>query len=180
VPKKMMPLVQRAGVRVGMVFASLGVLYLLLIALMMFSGSGFPPEEPFQSMFNLLILAIAICMVVFWTIPHVSAPPEKRLYSLYSTIYRRVPVGEGLVRRSDEDEAKVDQLHIAANICFGALGVPGGQAASFSGRGALSKRGVPHEIRDNPNSGKVQLLSDQDENGIHLDRHVCPPFKRGH
>lgn len=70
-----------------MVLVILGLVYLGLIAVMMFTGSGFPPVEPFQTMFNILILITASCMVFFWVILNQAAPVERRLFSQASLAF---------------------------------------------------------------------------------------------
>jgi len=65
----------------GIVLVILGIAYLGLIAAMMISGSGFPPIEPFQTMFNILIMITAAWMVFFWSILHQVTPVERKLFS---------------------------------------------------------------------------------------------------
>ncbi len=73
--------VRRIGFWSGIVLVFLGLAYLGLIAAMMISGSGFPPIEPFQTMFNILILITAAWMVLFWIVLHEAIPVEKKLFS---------------------------------------------------------------------------------------------------
>jgi hypothetical protein len=51
-----------------MVLVLLGLIYLGLILAMQISGSGFPPSEPFQTMFNIVVLVTAAWMVFFWVV----------------------------------------------------------------------------------------------------------------
>ncbi len=69
------------GFWTGLVLVILGLTYLGLLAALMISGSGYPPVEPFQTLFNALILITAACMVIFWTLLHEAVPPEKKLFS---------------------------------------------------------------------------------------------------
>jgi hypothetical protein len=73
--------IQKIGFWSAIVLVILGVVYLGLIATIMISGSGFPPVEPFQMMFNLLIIFTAAWMVFFWSILHQVAPIERKLFS---------------------------------------------------------------------------------------------------
>jgi hypothetical protein len=83
----MMPaLVRRIGIWGGIFLAILGFIYLGLIAIMMLSGSGFPPVEPYQTMFNILILITAAWMVFYWAVLHQAVQGEKRLFSLASLV----------------------------------------------------------------------------------------------
>jgi hypothetical protein len=65
----------------GIILVLMGIAYLGLIVAMMISGSGFPPVEPFQTMFNVLILFTAGWMVFFWSLLHQAAPAEGKLFS---------------------------------------------------------------------------------------------------
>jgi hypothetical protein len=76
----------RIGFWSGIVLVALGLAYLGLIATMMLSGSGYPPIEPFQTIFNALVLFTAVWMVLFWTILHQAAPKEKKLFSQASLV----------------------------------------------------------------------------------------------
>ncbi len=69
------------GFWTGLVLVFLGLAYLVLVAATMLSGSGYPPVEPFQTMFHVLILIIASCLVVFWTLVHGAVPPGSQLFS---------------------------------------------------------------------------------------------------
>ena len=73
--------IRRIGFWSGLVLVILGLTYLGLIAAMMLSGSGFPPVEPFQTIFNALIMITAAWMVFFWSILHQVAPVERKLFS---------------------------------------------------------------------------------------------------
>ncbi len=81
------PHVRRIGFLSGIVLVALGILYIGLIGMMILSGSGFPPAEPFQTMFNVLIILTAAWMVVFWTIVNYSAPNERKLFSQASLAF---------------------------------------------------------------------------------------------
>jgi hypothetical protein len=65
----------------GMILGTLGIAYLGLVVMMMVSGSGFPPVEPFQTIFNILILITATWMVFFWSILHQVTPVERKVFS---------------------------------------------------------------------------------------------------
>jgi hypothetical protein len=73
--------IRQIGFLSGMVLVGLGIIYICLIVILMLSGSGFPPLEPYQTMFNILILFTAVWMVLFWTIVNYVAPAEKKLFS---------------------------------------------------------------------------------------------------
>ncbi len=73
--------VRRFGFWSGIVLVGLGIIYVGVIFTMLISGSGFPPPEPFQTMFNVLILVTATWMVIFWTILNHAVPDEKKLFS---------------------------------------------------------------------------------------------------
>jgi hypothetical protein len=73
--------IRRIGFWSGIVLVILGLAYLSLIMIMMASGSGFPPVEPFQTMVNALILITAVWMVFFWVILYQVTPPERRIFS---------------------------------------------------------------------------------------------------
>ncbi len=79
--------VSRIGFWSGIVLVALGILYISLIGIMIISGSGFPPAEPFQTVFNILIIVTAAWMVIFWTIVNYSTPQETRLFSLVSLAF---------------------------------------------------------------------------------------------
>jgi hypothetical protein len=72
---------EKIGYWSGIVLVILGLVYLGLILVMMLSGSGFPPAEPLQSIFNALILITAPWMVFFWVILHQSAPVGRKIFS---------------------------------------------------------------------------------------------------
>jgi hypothetical protein len=73
--------VRRIGFWSGIVLVAMGLAYLGLIAAMMLSGSGFPPVEPFQTMFNILVLFTAVWMVLFWSILHLAVPADRKVFS---------------------------------------------------------------------------------------------------
>ncbi len=75
------PQIRRIGFWSGIVFVGLGFIYLGLIVLMLLLGLGFPPTEPFLTMFNILILLTAVWMVLFWTILNYAAPAERKIFS---------------------------------------------------------------------------------------------------
>jgi hypothetical protein len=82
----MSTLVRRIGFWGGIVFVALGIIYIGLIGVMIISGSGYPPVEPYQTMFNILILLIAAWMVFYWTVLHQAVQEEKRVFSLTSLV----------------------------------------------------------------------------------------------
>ena len=65
---------------------TLGIIYVGLIGIMMLSGSGFPPVEPYQTMFNILILLTAAWMVIYWVVLHQAVQGEKKIFSLASLV----------------------------------------------------------------------------------------------
>jgi hypothetical protein len=73
--------IRRIGFWSGIVLVAMGLAYLGLIAALMLSGSGFPPVEPFQTMFNILILFTAAWMVLFWSILHLAVPADRKIFS---------------------------------------------------------------------------------------------------
>ena len=77
----MSPQIKQIGFWSGAILVALQLVYLGLIAVMLFSGSGFPPVEPFQTMFNIVVLLIAIWMVCFWTILHQAAPIGRKIFT---------------------------------------------------------------------------------------------------
>jgi hypothetical protein len=78
--------IRQIGFWSGIVLTALGLAYLGLIVTMMLSGSGFPPAEPYQTIFNLLILFTAVWMVFFWTVLHQAVPTERKLFSHASLV----------------------------------------------------------------------------------------------
>ena len=80
-------LVRRIGFWIGIVLVILGLAYLGLIVMMMFSGLSFPPAEPFQSIFNILILVTAVWMVFFWSVLHQVVSADKKLFSQTSLLF---------------------------------------------------------------------------------------------
>lgn len=52
-----------------------------LIGMLALSGSGYPPAEPYTTMFNVLILLTAVWMVFFWTILNHAVPADRKLFS---------------------------------------------------------------------------------------------------
>jgi hypothetical protein len=79
-------LVRRIGIWGGIFFVILGFVYIGLIAVMVLFGSGFPPVEPYQTIFNILILITAAWMVFYWTVLHQAVQGEKKLFSLASLV----------------------------------------------------------------------------------------------
>ena len=75
------PQIKQIGFWSGMFLVILGIAYLLLIAVMTISSSGFPPMEPFQTIFHILILITAACMVFFWSILHQVTSVERKVFS---------------------------------------------------------------------------------------------------
>jgi hypothetical protein len=78
--------VRQTGFWSGMVLVILGLVYLGLVVSMIISGSGFPPPESFQTIFNALILLTAVWMVFFWSTLHQAVSPEKKLFSRVSLL----------------------------------------------------------------------------------------------
>ncbi len=78
--------INRVGFWSGIILVILGLLYLGLIAVTILSGAGYPPVEPLQAWFNLLILVTAAWMVFFWSVLHQAAPAEKKLFSRASLV----------------------------------------------------------------------------------------------
>jgi hypothetical protein len=60
--------VYRIGFWSGLVLVVLGLAYLGIILVMMISGSGFPPIDPFLTAVNILVLITAVWMVFFWVV----------------------------------------------------------------------------------------------------------------
>ncbi|MGE5250028.1 MAG: hypothetical protein ACM3QS_07405 [Bacteroidota bacterium] len=81
--KKHMPSshIRQIGFGSGVVLVGLGLAYLGLFAAMMLSGSGFPPTEPLQTIFNILILLTAVWMVFFWSVLHQAVSAERKLFT---------------------------------------------------------------------------------------------------
>jgi hypothetical protein len=75
------PWLRKIGFISGFVLVMLGLAYLALITLMMLSGSGFPPIEPYLTMVNVLIIITAIWMVFFWVIINQAVPEERKVFS---------------------------------------------------------------------------------------------------
>jgi hypothetical protein len=73
--------VSRIGFWSAIFMVILGLAYLGLLITMMASGSRFPPVEPFQTMFNILILITAAWMVFFWSILNHVTPGDRKLFS---------------------------------------------------------------------------------------------------
>lgn len=76
--------VNKIGFWTGMILVVLGLAYLALVIAMILSGSGFPPVEPMQTLFDALILFTAVWMVFFWSILHHVVPSERSLFSRVS------------------------------------------------------------------------------------------------
>jgi hypothetical protein len=75
----MPPLVRRAGLWSGTAYVILNVVYTgLLIATFI---TGYPPIEPYQTMFHVLTLCGAVLLVFLWSVLHSAAPNEKKLFS---------------------------------------------------------------------------------------------------
>jgi len=79
-------MVSKLGIRLGISLVALGIAYMALLAIMMVSGSGFPPVEPFTTLYSVLILVTAIIMIFYWIILYFSISPEKKLYGLTSLV----------------------------------------------------------------------------------------------
>ena len=79
-------MVYKLGFRLGISLVALGIAYMALLAIMMVSGSGFPPVEPYTTLFSVLILVTALIMIFYWIILYSSLSPENKLYGLTSLI----------------------------------------------------------------------------------------------
>ncbi len=79
--------VRKTGFWCGVGLVALGLIYLGLIVTMMLSGSGFPPDEPFQTLVNVLILFTAAWMVFFWTLLNQTVNADKRFFSQTSLVF---------------------------------------------------------------------------------------------
>ena len=79
-------MVSKLGIRLGISLVVLGIAYMALLAIMMVSGSGFPPVEPFTTLFSVLILVTALIMIFYWIILYSSISPEKKLFGLTSLV----------------------------------------------------------------------------------------------
>lgn len=73
--------INQIGFWTGIVLVALGIAYLGLILAVILLGSGFPPHEPYQTLFNLLILLTATWMVFFWVILNRATPAERKIFS---------------------------------------------------------------------------------------------------
>lgn len=73
--------VGQIGFWMGLLLVLLGLAYVALLVATMVSGSGFPPVEPFLTVFHLLILITATGMVVFWSLVHEAVPPGRKHFS---------------------------------------------------------------------------------------------------
>lgn len=71
----------RIGFWSGSVLVAMGLAYFGLMITMMLLGSGFPPTEPFQTIFNVLIILTAAWMVFFWVVIHQTVPAQRKLFS---------------------------------------------------------------------------------------------------
>lgn len=79
-------LIKKAGILLGSFLVFLGMTYMALLVMMMVSGSGFPPVEPFITFFNILILLSAITMVFYWILIYYSISGEKKIFGFASLI----------------------------------------------------------------------------------------------
>ena len=77
---------RKFGIGLGSSLFVLGLLYMVLLAVMMISGSGFPPVEPYTTAFSVLILISALIMVFYWVLIYFSIPAEKKVYGLSSLL----------------------------------------------------------------------------------------------
>jgi hypothetical protein len=78
--------INKIGFWSAIILVCLGLAYLCLILITMLGGSGFPPDEPFQTIFNILILCTAVWMVFFWVVINEAVPIEKKLFSQASLV----------------------------------------------------------------------------------------------
>ncbi len=78
---------RRIGSWCGGVLIFLGFAYLGLILILLFSGSGFPPVEPYQTIVNGIVLFTAVGLVFFWAILHQALPTGKKLFSRISLAF---------------------------------------------------------------------------------------------
>lgn len=79
--------IKQIGFWAGIVFVVLGLAYLGLLVIVIATGSGFPPAEPYQTIINFLILFTAAWMVIFWVILHQAAPIERKFFSQASLAF---------------------------------------------------------------------------------------------
>jgi hypothetical protein len=79
-------LIRKLAIGIGSSLVILGLSYMVLLAVMMISGSGFPPVEPFTSLFSVLILFSAILTVFYWVLLYSSISVEKKVFGLTSLI----------------------------------------------------------------------------------------------
>jgi hypothetical protein len=79
-------LIRKLAIGIGSSLVILGLIYMVLLAVMMTSGSGFPPVEPFTSLFSVLILFSAILTVFYWVLLYSSISVEKKVFGLTSLI----------------------------------------------------------------------------------------------
>lgn len=78
--------VNKLGLGLGITLFVLGIAYMALLVIMMISGSGFPPVEPYTTLFSVLILVTALIMIFYWIILYFSISPDKKLFGLTSLI----------------------------------------------------------------------------------------------
>jgi hypothetical protein len=79
-------LIRKLAIGFGSSLVFLGFSYMVLLAVMMISGSGFPPVEPYTTLFSGLILISAIIMVFYWVLLFFSIPEDKKIFGLASLI----------------------------------------------------------------------------------------------
>jgi hypothetical protein len=75
------PQQRKTGFISAIVLVVLGLAYLGLIIVMILSGAGFPPIEPYLTLVNILVLITAVWMVFFWIILNQVVPEERKLFS---------------------------------------------------------------------------------------------------
>ena len=78
--------VHKVGIILGISLFVLGIAYIALLVIMMISGAGFPPVEPYTSIFSVVILVSALIMIFYWIILYFSISPEKKFYGLTSLV----------------------------------------------------------------------------------------------
>jgi hypothetical protein len=78
--------IRKYGIYLGSLLVFLGLSYIVLLFVMMISGSGFPPVEPYTTAFSILILVTAIVMIFYWILLYFSISEEKKAFGLASLI----------------------------------------------------------------------------------------------
>jgi hypothetical protein len=75
---------QQAGFWAAVILAVGFLVYLGILAVMLISGTGYPPVEPYQTILHFLILFAATMMVFFWATLHTVVPRDRQFFSLAS------------------------------------------------------------------------------------------------